>query len=88
MAATADATTHAQRIASAAGEQDEAFSRLRQRINAVAEIAGKNRGEADGVATRASEAARGLAELEQATRELEEVAGMLRELTRGFASVT
>ena len=88
VAATADATTHAQRIASAAGEQDEAFSRLRQRINAVAEIAGKNRGEADGVATRASEAARGLAELEQATRELEEVAGMLRELTRGFASVT
>ena len=88
VAATADATTHAQRIASAAGEQDEAFTRLRQRINAVAEIAGKNRGEADGVATRASEAARGLAELEQATRELEQVAGMLRELTRGFASVT
>ena len=88
VAATADATTHAQRIASAAGEQDEAFARLRQRINAVAEIAGKNRGEADGVATRASEAARGLAELEQATRELEQVAGMLRELTRGFASVT
>ena len=88
VAATADATTHAQRIASAAGEQDEAFMRLRQRINAVAEIAGKNRGEADGVATRASEAARGLAELEQATRELEQVAGMLRELTRGFASVT
>ena len=87
VAATADATTHAQRIASAAGEQDEAFARLRQRINAVAEIAGKNRGEADGVATRANEAARGLAELEQATRELEQVAGMLRELTRSFASV-
>jgi len=87
VAATADATTHAQRIASAAGEQDEAFARLRQRINAVAEISGKNRGEADGVATRASEAARGLAELEQATRELEQVAGMLRELTRGFAGV-
>ena len=87
VAATADATTHAQRIATAAGEQDEAFARLRQRINAVAEIAGKNRGEADGVATRANEAARGLAELEQATRELEQVAGMLRELTRGFASV-
>jgi len=87
VAATADATTHAQRIATAAGEQDEAFARLRQRINAVAEIAGKNRGEADGVATRANEAARGLAELEQATRELEQVAGMLRELTRSFASV-
>ncbi len=87
VAATADATTHAQRIATAAGEQGTAFTRLRQRIHAVAAIAGKNRAEADGVASRASEAARGLTELEVATRELEAVAAMLRELTRGFASV-
>ncbi len=87
VAATADATTHAQRIATAAGEQDTAFTRLRQRIRAVAAIAGKNRTEADDVATRASEAARGLTDLEVATRELEAVAAMLRELTRGFASV-
>ena len=39
------------------------------------------------MATRAGEAARGLTELELATRELEAVATMLRELTRGFASV-
>ena len=39
------------------------------------------------VATRADEAARGLTDLERATRELEEVAAMLRELTRGFASI-
>jgi methyl-accepting chemotaxis protein len=87
VAATADATTHAQRIAGAATEQGDAFGKLRQRINAVAAIIGKNRSEADDVATRAGEAARGLAELERATRELEEVAAMLRELTRGFASV-
>jgi len=53
----------------------------------VAEIASRNRTEADDVATRAGEAAQGLSDLERATRELEEVATMLRELTRGFASV-
>jgi len=87
VAATAEATAHAKRIAEAAQEQDRAFGKLRQRIHAVAEIASRNRTEADDVATRASEAAQGLSELERATRELEEVATMLRELTRGFASV-
>jgi len=87
VAATAEATAHAQRIAAAAGEQDKAFGQLRERIHAVAAIAGKNRAEADDVATRASEAARGLSELERATHEIEEVAAMLRELTRGFASI-
>jgi methyl-accepting chemotaxis protein len=87
VAATAEATGHAQRIAAAAGEQDKAFGRLRDRIHAVAQIAGKNRAEADDVATRADEAARGLTDLERATRELEDVAAMLRELTRGFASI-
>ncbi len=87
VAATAEATSHAQRIAAAAGEQDQAFGRLRDRIHAVARIAGKNRAEADDVAIRADEAARGLTDLERATRELEEVATMLRELTRGFASI-
>src|SRR6266487_5956212 len=53
VAATAEATAHAGRIAEAAGEQDQAFTRLRQRINAVAMIAGQNRTEADDVATRA-----------------------------------
>ena len=87
VAATAEATSHAQRIAAAAGEQDKAFGALRDRIHAVATIAGKNRAEADDVATRADEAARGLTDLERATRELEAVAAMLRELTRGFASI-
>src|SRR6266571_3835898 len=87
VAATAEATAHAKRIAEAAQEQDRAFGKLRQRIHAVAEIASRNRTEADDVATRASEAAQGLSDLERATRELEEVATMLRELTRGFASV-
>ncbi|HET9708651.1 MAG TPA: methyl-accepting chemotaxis protein [Gemmatimonadales bacterium] len=85
--ATAEATAHAQRIASTAGEQDEAFGRLRQRISAVAAISLQNRAEAEGVSARAGEAATGLTDLERATRDLEEVAGRLRDLTRGFASV-
>ena len=85
--ATAEATAHAQRIAATAGEQDEAFGRLRQRISAVAAISLQNRAEAEGVSARAGEAATGLGDLERATRDLEEVAGRLRELTRGFASV-
>jgi methyl-accepting chemotaxis protein len=87
VAATAAATGHARRIADAAGEQERAFTRLRERIHAVATIAEKNRNEADDVAARAAAAARGLSDLEQATRELEQVATMLRDLTRGFASV-
>ena len=85
--ATAEATAHAQRIAASAGEQDEAFGRLRQRISAVAAISLQNRAEAEGVSARAGEAATGLTDLERATRDLEEVAGRLRDLTRGFASV-
>lgn len=85
--ATADATDHAQRIATAAGEQDEAFGRLRQRISAVAAISQQNRAEAEGVSARAGEAASGLGDLERAARELEAVAARLRELTRGFASL-
>lgn len=85
--ATAEATAHAQRIAATAGKQDEAFGRLRQRISAVAAISLQNRAEAEGVSARAGEAATGLGDLERATRDLEQVAGRLRDLTRGFASV-
>src|SRR5256886_899163 len=87
VAATAEATTHAKRIAEAAQEQDRAFGKLRRRVHAVGQIARRNRTGADRVPTRAGEAAQGLSDLERATRELEEVATMLRELTRGFASV-
>jgi methyl-accepting chemotaxis protein len=87
VAATAEATAHAGRITAAAGEQSQAFARLRERINAVASIAGQNRAEADDVATRAVQAAQGLTDLERATRDLEQVATMLRDLTRGFANV-
>jgi methyl-accepting chemotaxis protein len=87
VAATAEATAHAGRITAAAGEQDQAFARLRERINAVASIAGQNRLQADDVATRAVQAADGLIDLERATRDLEQVATMLRDLTRGFANV-
>jgi len=87
VAATAEATAHAGRITAASGEQNQAFARLRERINAVATIAGQNRIEADDVATRAEQAAEGLTNLERATRDLEQVATMLRDLTRGFANV-
>ena len=53
----------------------------------MAELSQRNRNEADGVATRAGEAAAGLTDLELAARELEDVAANLRELTRGFASL-
>jgi methyl-accepting chemotaxis protein len=76
VAATAEATAHAGRITAAAGEQNVAFDRLRERINAVASIAGQNRAEADDVATRAVQAAEGLTDLERATRDLEQVATM------------
>jgi methyl-accepting chemotaxis protein len=85
--ATADATEHAQRIAGAAADQNRAFGLLRERMNAVASISWKNREEADDVATRATQAAEGLTELERATKELEQVATMLRDLTRGFANL-
>jgi methyl-accepting chemotaxis protein len=85
--ATAEATAHAQRIAAAAGEQDDAFGKLRRRISAVAAISLQNRAEAEGVTARAGEAAQGLGNLEAAARDLDEVASRLRELTRGFASL-
>ena len=53
----------------------------------MATIAGQNRAEADDVATRATQAAEELTDLERATRDLEQVATMLRDLTRGFANV-
>ena len=71
---------HARRIAGAAAEQNQAFGRLRERMHAVAGIAGKNREEADDVATRATQAADGLTDLERATKELEQVATNLRRI--------
>ncbi len=85
--ATAEATEHARRIAASAETQGGAFDGLRVRMDAVASIAERNRGEADDVTARADETARGLGELERATRELEQVAAMLRSLTHSFASV-
>src|SRR5256714_11710835 len=84
VAATAEATSHAQRIAAAAGDQDKAFGKLRQRIHAVAEIAGKNRAGADDVATPAEAQAGGLSDLQRPTPGVAGVAASVRGPARGL----
>lgn len=84
--ATADATRHAQQIASTAVEQDEAFVNLRARIAGIATRSERNRSEVEEVTGHAREAARGLTELEAATLELESVARVLRQLAQRLAA--
>ena len=84
---TEDATNRARRIWESATEQDEAFERLRQRMESIASISGQNRSDAEDVAQRAQEAERGLTDLETATRELESVAAVLQELARRLTTV-
>src|SRR5881409_500731 len=87
VAATAEATAHAGRITAVAGEQHQAFARLRERINAIASVAGENRLQADDVATRAVQAAEGLTDLERATRDLEQVARGALEISQAFGGL-
>jgi len=86
VAATAEATSHAQRIAAAA------VTRTRPSASCASAStpwpkSGKEPRRGGRRRDPRDEAARGLTDLERATRELEEVAAMLRELTRGFASI-
>ena len=72
------------------GVHDQNIKLLESLLDVTVNARGHNitvNGEADDVATRAVEAAQGLTDLERATRDLEQVATMLRDLTRGFASV-
>lgn len=85
--ATAEATTKARSIANTAEEQDSAYEILRDRMLLVASISKANRTEADQVAGRAQAAAGGLADLESATREIEAVSAVLRQLAARFTSV-
>jgi len=80
--ATVEATARARRIADSAAGQDERSTELRTRMENIAALSGRNRSDAEAVATQAQAAASGLADLEAATRELELVARALDEITR------
>jgi len=83
--ATEEAGTRAQQIADAAAAQQSAFDQLTGRIEQVAAVSARTRAQTDTLASQATEAARGQAELEQAIRELEAVAAHLQRIARHFA---
>ena len=69
------------RIAQTAEGQQSAFRQLRERIGAVAKISSRNRADATEVMERAKDIETRLDEMEQASRELEDVASMLADIT-------
>ena len=83
--AAADATQLARHIAETAHGQQSAFSQLRERMSAVAEISSRNRTDASDVIERAKDVETRLDEMGRASRELEDVASMLAEITGRFA---
>lgn len=85
--ATLEATQRGKHIADSAAEQDERVRDLRERMETVASLSGRNRADAEDVSMQAQAAASGLTDLEAATRELETVAAALDEITRRFTSV-
>jgi methyl-accepting chemotaxis protein len=84
--ATIDATKFVQQIAETAQQQQDAFGRLRERINGVASISSRNREDADTVLNRAKDVAAGVEEMGQATRELNAIAVMLSKITTQVTS--
>lgn len=81
--ATIDATKFVQQIAATAQQQQDAFGRLRERIDGVASISSRNRKDADTVLNRAKDVASGVEQMGQAARELNAIAVMLSEITAG-----
>ncbi|MCZ6917309.1 MAG: methyl-accepting chemotaxis protein [Gemmatimonadetes bacterium] len=84
--ATAESTRRARHIAETAEGQQSAFTGLRERMSAVAEISSRNRADAAAVGLRAKDVEGRLDEMSHATRELEGVASMLAELTHRFTT--
>lgn len=76
------AATWARRIAEVSRTQEENVGGVRERVERIAEISGKNREGASQVAGTAELQARALHELEGATRELRELSSYLGELAR------
>jgi methyl-accepting chemotaxis protein len=83
--ATGEAGTRAQQIADAAAAQQTAFEGLTGQIEQVAAVSARTRVQTDTLASQATEAARGQADLERAIRELEGVATHLQRIARHFA---
>jgi methyl-accepting chemotaxis protein len=84
--ATVEATGHAQRIAATAAEQDDAFGALRARMQGLSAISVQNRSAIEEVTVQTREAARGVRDLEAATRELDRVAANLNDMARRFTT--
>jgi methyl-accepting chemotaxis protein len=80
--ATSGAAVQSARIANSADDQGVEVARLRERVNRVVEIAGRNRSGAEGVAAAAADQAAALRELEHATTVLRQVVAELSDLAR------
>jgi methyl-accepting chemotaxis protein len=85
---TGEAGRHAEAIAATASEQLKAVTGLSEQIERVAAGSARTRNETDELAQRAEDAASGQAELEQAIRQLGEVASDLQRIARHFAVET
>jgi len=86
VSATMEATEHAARSASTAESQYDAFARLRERMDGIAQISSRNRKDSDGMQERANEVEAGVDDLRRATQELDSIATMLAEVTRRFTA--
>ncbi|MGH7560096.1 MAG: methyl-accepting chemotaxis protein [Gemmatimonadales bacterium] len=85
VAATSQAGQEARAIERAEVAHTSASRRLAEQIRAIAETAERARGQTELLTREAGEATRGQSELEVAIRELERVAGELRDIARHFA---
>ena len=83
--ATNEAGQEARAIALAETAHTAASRRLSEQITAIAETAQRTKGQTESLTREAGEATRSQSDLETAIRELERVAGELREIARHFA---
>jgi methyl-accepting chemotaxis protein len=88
LAAAAGAAGHAARIAGSADDQGTDVARLRERMQRVAEIAGRNRTGATRVAAAAADQATALRALERATTALRDVVAELADLAQRITGGT
>lgn len=84
--ATHSAGGHARRIAETADGQEKAVVGLKAQMESIAAVSSKALAEANAMASRAADTARGHADLERAIRELDAVATHLQTIARHFAT--